>query len=157
MEKVGKTEQDSEEMAVIGLALFTSDAPTQKSLIECFSEVSDAVGSNEGDEISQRIHAVSVEETKVFGSFDLPFCVNVALSIPIGIGTSVAASWLTERLTKSRSAKAKASIRVQVEGFTVNIPAEATASFEPILKALTLATGRTTTRKRQTPRRTKGR
>jgi hypothetical protein len=77
--------------------IFVSDRKAQESISQLFTD-------GDGEDTSS-ISVVDVNRKRTFGSFDLPFSVGIALSIPVGISTGIIANWLTEHMRKARQPK----------------------------------------------------
>ncbi len=108
--------------------IFVSDREAQESISQLFADDAEDTSS---------ISVVDVKPKRAFGSFDLPFCVGIALSIPFGIATGIIANWLTERLRKAKESKGvNSTIKIQFYGYTVIIPADKPAMVGPVIKAI---------------------
>lgn len=91
-----------DEAPILPLAVFLSDRQLCQAVADEFAHYDHDHG----------ITVASIEQSTTFEAFDATFCVGVALSIPIGLGTGIIANWIQTRLQQSRDKVGNPAIKI---------------------------------------------
>jgi hypothetical protein len=101
----------------LSIGLYVASQRVQGMVADAFREIAGEPQTldERADERNHGLQIISTERSVIHGALDSSFWVGVAVSVPVGVGASLIANWLSEKLKKARELEPKAAITLRIE------------------------------------------